>query len=207
MTEAVATAAGARFVEPDERIGRSNAVDYVPGQTDMWVFVLVEALIFAAYFITYMICRVQDPELYLRSQQRLNVGVGVANTLILLVSSWFMARCVQSAREKRYDVALRQVLSALMLGFLFIGLKLVDWSRMVGEGLELSTNEFFSFYYFLTAIHVLHVLFGMVFLGVAVYQLRSPLRRSQEIVETSATYWHMVHFLWVMIFALLYVIR
>lgn len=207
MTDAVAAADGARFAPPDERIRPGDAAHYVPGQPDMWVFVLVEALIFASYFVIYMLHRVQDPALYLRSQERLNAGLGVTNTLILLVSSWFMARCVQSSRERRYDVAFRQVLFTMVLGLLFIGFKLIDWSRMVSEGLELSTNEFFSFYYFLTAIHVLHVLIGFVFLIVAAYQLRSPLRRSQEIVETCATYWHMVDFLWVMIFALLYVIR
>lgn len=44
-------------------------------------------------------------------------------------------------------------------------------------------------------------------LGVIVHQLRGPARRSQELVETGATYWHTVDFLWVLIFALLYVVR
>jgi nitric oxide reductase NorE protein len=48
---------------------------------------------------------------------------------------------------------------------------------------------------------------GYVVLGVVVFQLWSPQRRSQEIVETGATYWHMIDFLWVIIFALLYVMR
>jgi nitric oxide reductase NorE protein len=52
-----------------------------------------------------------------------------------------------------------------------------------------------------------HLLIGFVVLGVVVYQLRSPARRSQELVETCATYWHTVDFLWVLIFALLYVVR
>jgi nitric oxide reductase NorE protein len=50
-------------------------------------------------------------------------------------------------------------------------------------------------------------LIGFVVLGVVVYQLWSPARRSQELVETGATYWHTVDFLWVLIFALLYVVR
>jgi nitric oxide reductase NorE protein len=37
--------------------------------------------------------------------------------------------------------------------------------------------------------------------------LWSPARRSQQLVETCATYWHTVDFLWVLIFALLYVVR
>jgi nitric oxide reductase NorE protein len=47
----------------------------------------------------------------------------------------------------------------------------------------------------------------LVVLGVVVYQLRGPARRSQELVETCATYWHTVDYLWVLIFALLYVVR
>jgi nitric oxide reductase NorE protein len=204
-----AAAAGSRVAEPGTG-GKADSLGHavrMPGQADMWVFVIFEALVFSSYFIVYMICRVQDPDLYLSSQERLSQAFGAANTLVLLTSSWFMAQCVQSAREKRYDAALRQLSLTLVCGLAFVGLKLFEWSRKIGEGLEFSTNEFFSFYYFLTAIHVLHVLIGFVVLGVAAYQLRSPLRRSQEIVETCATYWHMVDFLWVIIFALLYVMR
>jgi len=42
---------------------------------------------------------------------------------------------------------------------------------------------------------------------VIVHQLRGPDRRSQKLVETCATYWHTVDFLWVLIFAMLYVVR
>jgi heme/copper-type cytochrome/quinol oxidase subunit 3 len=77
----------------------------------------------------------------------------------------------------------------------------------VGDGYTFTTNEFFWFYYFMTGIHILHVFMGFGALTVAAYQLHSPERCSQETVETCATYWHMVDFLWVIIFALLYLMR
>jgi len=184
-----------------------RTVSHMPGQPDMWIFVLVEALIFSSYFIVYMLRRAADPALFLASQQRLSQGFGVTNTLVLLLSSWLMARCVQAARERRFDTAQAQLRLVGICGLSFLGLKLFEWSRKIGEGLQFSTDEFFSFYYFLTGIHLLHVLIGFVALGVVAWQLRSPQRRSQEIVETCATYWHMVDFLWVLIFALLYVLR
>ena len=70
-----------------------------------------------------------------------------------------------------------------------------------------STNDFFSYYYFFTGVHLLHVFVGFIALGVVYYQLSSPTRRSQELIETGATYWHLVDFLWVIIFTLLYVMR
>jgi nitric oxide reductase NorE protein len=179
----------------------------VPGQPDMWAFVLFESLIFGSYFIVYMLHRVHSPGLFLDSQGQLSQGLGAANTLVLLLSSWFMAGCVQAARKRRYPSALRQVLAAGACGLVFVGLKLFEWWHQIGQGHGFSSNEFYSFYYFLTAIHVLHVLIGFVVLGIAAYQLRGPLRRSQNAIETCATYWHMVDFLWVIIFALLYVMR
>jgi nitric oxide reductase NorE protein len=179
----------------------------IPGRIDIWYFVFFEFLVFSSYFIAYMLYRIWDPQLFLQSQEQLSQNFGAANTVILLVSSWFIARAVQAARERRYAAAQAQVGLTLLCGALFIASKLFEWSAKVGEGFEFSTNMFFSFYYFLTGIHVLHVLFGFVFLGVVIHQLRSPHRRSMPVVEAGAIFWHMVDFLWVIIFALLYVMR
>jgi nitric oxide reductase NorE protein len=177
------------------------------GQWDMWAFVLLECLVFGSYFIIYMLYRMRTPELFLESQGHLNQGFGVVNTLILLTSSWLIARCVQSARENEHDVASRQLYLTMFCGALFVASKISEWSVEIGNGYAFSTNEFFWFYYFLTGIHIVHVLIGFGALAIVGYQLRGSERRSQEIIETGATYWHMVDFLWVMIFALLYLMR
>jgi nitric oxide reductase NorE protein len=159
---------------------------FVPGQPDMWAFVLFETLIFTAYFGFYLFYRSQNPELFLHSQAQLDLRIGVFNTLILLLSSWSVARCVQSARAAAYGPALKDAFLTAFFGLVFL---------------------FFTYYFFLTGIHFVHLLIGFVVLGVVIYQLRSPARRNQELVETCATYWHTVDFLWVLIFALLYVVR
>jgi nitric oxide reductase NorE protein len=180
---------------------------FVPGQPDMWAFVLFEALVFTAYFTVYVVCRTRNLDLFLRSQAHLDLRVGVFHTLVLLASSWSVARCVQAARERSYEAALRHAFLTAFFGFVFLVAKVLEWAAKLEAGFGFTTDEFFSFYYFLTAIHFLHLLIGFVALGIAIYQLRSPLRRSQEIVETCATYWHTIDFLWVLIFALLYVMR
>jgi nitric oxide reductase NorE protein len=180
---------------------------FVPGQPDMWAFVLFEALVFNAYFIVYLISRTRSLDLFLQSQAHLDLRVGVFHTLVLLASSWSVARCVQAARERSYRAALANAFLTAFLGLVFLVSKVLEWAAKIREGFGFSSDEFFSFYYFLTAIHFLHVLIGFVALGIAVYQIWSPARRSQEIIETSATYWHTIDFLWVLIFALLYVMR
>jgi nitric oxide reductase NorE protein len=182
-------------------------VRFVPGQPDMWAFVLFETLVFTGYFGFYLFYRARSPELFLHSQAQLDLRIGVFNTLVLLLSSWSVARCVQSSRVGAYRAALRGVYITAAFAAVFLFFKVFEWARLVHMGNGFDSNDFFTYYYFLTGIHFVHLLIGFVVLGVVIYQLRSPARRSQELVETCATYWHTVDFLWVLIFALLYVVR
>ncbi|KKC05121.1 cytochrome c oxidase subunit 3 family protein [Mycobacterium nebraskense] len=185
----------------------SQRARFVPGQPDMWAFVLFETLVFTGYFGFYLFYRARSPELFLHAQAQLDLRVGVFNTLVLLLSSWSVARCVQSARVGAYRAALRDVFITSAFAAVFLVFKVFEWARLVHMGNGLDSNDFFTYYFFLTGIHFVHLLIGFVALGVIVYQLRGPARRSQELVETCATYWHTVDFLWVLIFALLYVVR
>ncbi|MEV0669152.1 cytochrome c oxidase subunit 3 [Mycobacterium sp. NPDC050441] len=179
----------------------------VPGQPDMWMFVLVESLLFTAYFSVYLVSRTQNPELFLQSQSHLDLRVGVVNTIALLLSSWAIARCVQASREGNYRSALTNAFLTVSFGVIFLAGKIIEWVTQIRMGNTFTSDEFFQHYFFLTSIHCIHVLIGFVVLGVVVYQLWSPERRSQQLVETGATYWHTVDFLWVLIFALIYVVR
>jgi nitric oxide reductase NorE protein len=189
---------------------KNKPVRFVPGQPDMWAFVLFETLVFTGYFGFYLFYRARNPELFLHSQAHLDLRIGVFNTLVLLLSSWSVARCVQSSRAGAYRAALRDVYITAALAAVFLFFKVFEWVRLVRMGNGFDSNDFFTYYFFLTGIHFVHLLIGFVVLGVVVYQLRSPAPRSrgsQELVETCATYWHTVDFLWVLIFALLYVVR
>jgi nitric oxide reductase NorE protein len=148
-----------------------------------------------------------QPVLFLNSQSHLDLAFGVVKTLILLSSSWSIARCVERSRAGDPEAAHSALWFTAARGVLFCVLKLYEWSAEIGQGFGLGTNRFFSFYFFLTGMHLLHVLVGFIALGVIRWELASPARHSQELIETGATYWHMVDFLWVIIFALLYVMR
>ncbi len=188
----------------EDKAGRTK---HIPGQPDMWFFVLFESLVFTSYFCVYLFVRTQHESAFLQSQSHLLLGLGVLETVVLLTSSWAVARSVQYARAGRYVEARRDVLLAAGCGILFLALKIIEWTRLIHAGHTLTSSGFFQYYFFLTGIHLLHLLMGFFVLGVLVNQLSAPKKRSQETVETCATYWHTVDFLWVLIFALLYVVR
>lgn len=191
----------------DKVATKAQATKFIPGQPDMWAFVLFETLIFTSYFVVYLLFRTQHREPYLQAQADLDLRVGIFNTIALLLSSWAVARCVQAARNGAYRSALTNAFLTIFFGFVFFVSKVLEWVKEIRMGNGFTTNEFFQHYFFLTSIHCLHLLIGFIVMGVVVYQLWHPKRRSQELVETGATYWHTVDFLWVLIFALLYVVR
>ena len=199
-TEQAGTAAGTETQQ-------SGHAAHLPGDAAMWVMVLGDFVFFGAYFIIFMIHRAMAPELFLQSQQHLNLTIGVVNTLVLLTSSWFIVRSVATARSGDYQGAVRLTYLGGACGVLFIAIKAYEWSAEIAAGHTMPANEFFLFYYMLTGVHLFHVGLGLLILGIVVRELRNPRKRRVSMVESGATYWHMVDLLWIVIFGLLYVMR
>jgi len=185
----------------------STEVNRVPGEPDMWFFVFFESLVFTSYFCVYLYFRTQNEQAFLQAQSQLLLWLGILDTIVLLTSSWAMARCVQHARAARHQMAQRLGLVTAGLGVLFLALKTVEWVRLIHEGDTFTSSDFMQYYFFLTGIHAIHVVIGFVAIGVLLYQLSDPVRRSQETIETCSTYWHTVDLFWVVIFAMLYIVR
>src|SRR5262249_29465453 len=72
-----------------------------------------------------------------------------------------------------------------------------------------SMGMFFVFYFIITGLHALHMVVGLVVLGV---QLALALRsdfgvRDYAPIEISGLYWHFVDVVWIFVFPLLYLLR
>ncbi|MGV0714758.1 cytochrome c oxidase subunit 3 family protein [Mycolicibacterium sp. XJ662] len=184
----------------------TSRLDHLPGDIHMWVMVLGDLIIFAGYFVIFMVYRAMNPEEFLAAQQHLDINIGVINTVILLTSSWVVARSVLAARDGRHRDAIRLTYAGGFGGLLFIVFKTYEWGSKITAG-HTNSEMFYSFYYVLTGVHLVHVLIGLIVLGVVIRELRNPARRRVSMVESGAIYWHMVDLLWVIIFGLLYVMR
>jgi nitric oxide reductase NorE protein len=187
--------------------GQESDVRRFPGDPDMWVFVVVESLVFTSYFCVYLYARAQHEQAFLQAQSSLTMWLGVVDTIVLLTSSWAMARCVQRTRAGDYEAARRSGRAATGFGVTFLALKVAEWVHLIRGGHTFTSSAFMQHYFFLTSIHAVHLVIGFVALGVLLRQLSDPRRRSHQTIETCATYWHTVDLYWVVIFALLYVVR
>lgn len=181
--------------------------NHIPGESSMWFFVIGDLIIFGAYFVAYVYYRGQQPDLFLESQARLNLDIGAANTVVLLTSSLFVALGTSAARSGRTATGVRLFGIALALGAAFPVLKLFEYIPEIVAGVTPGANLFFMYYFVMTGLHLCHVMLGLVILCFVLRNLRGPAAPKISFVETAATYWHMVDVLWLVLFALLYVMR
>jgi nitric oxide reductase NorE protein len=194
--------------------GSGDIVDrrsQTPGETGIWIFILLDMLIFAEMFCIFVWYRAGDRELFEASRHAVNPAYGLVYTLLLLTSSWCVVLAVSAARKRLFDTASALVLWAVGLGAAFVVIKLVEYGAKVSGGITPITNQFFMFYFVLTFVHLLHASVG---LGVLTYMrgLARALRRScveagqrpMRMIEVSGIYWHMVDLLWIVLFALFY---
>ena len=186
-----------------------KAEPHLPGEVGVWMFILGDMLIFSLFFGVFFFYRAHDIDLYMASQASLNQKYGVINTLLLLTSSLFVVLALQSARHRLQKYGVRFLQLAFLCGLGFAVVKFIEYGGKINHGITLVTNEFFMFYYILTGIHFLHVLIGMGVLTFMIFKCGNSAFQESDvfILESGASYWHMVDLLWIVLFPLLYLMR
>lgn len=179
-----------------------------PGTDGLWTFVFIDMVVFLMIFLTYMTERLGHVDLYRGAQSHLNEIAGLANTLILLTSSWMMMQAVHAARQQEARRVRQFLGAAWLLGVLFCMNKLVEYHSKLHSGFTPASNSFFSYYFFITAIHFAHVIVGMIFIAFSYQAAGRPARNAQSVMqlENVGLFWHFVDVLWIFIFPLLYLV-
>lgn len=195
-----------------------NIKPHVPGEMGIWIFILGDMVIFGLFFIVFVYNRGLNSDVYLQSQATLNQNYGAINTLFLLASSWFVAMAVNDMRSKVVRLAPLFFTLAMLCGLGFGVVKIIEYQEKISAGITLTTNDFYMYYYIFTGLHFLHALIGMGVLVFLWFKARVAVRRNvakstvakeneMMLIESGASYWHMVDLLWIVLFPLLYLMK
>jgi nitric oxide reductase NorE protein len=195
---------------------RSDAQDavadrarHIPGEEGIWVFVLGDMTVFALFFATFMYSRGKNRALFAHDHAGLHVALGTVNTVLLLSSSLLVALAVQRVLSGRRAGTSRLIAGALGCGAGFVVVKGVEWTQLFAARKGAGSGEFFSYYFMFTGIHLLHVLIGLAVLSrlIVVIRRKEFTEKQVRFCETGGIFWHMVDLLWVVLFALFYLVR
>lgn len=188
-----------------------RASAHVPGELGIWAFLCADLLVFTLYFVTFLWERGQHPAAFATGTHALSLTIGMINTNVLLTSSLFVALAVQAVRVGDGTKGRRLIAAAFACGGVFVVNKAIEWTAKIGEGLGPHHDNFFQLYYMMTGLHLLHVLVGLVVLTrlfkMAQHVRATPTPRQLRFLENGGTYWHLVDLIWLVLFALFYLLK
>ncbi len=202
-----ASARGAASAAP--AAGSTPPPPRLRGDLGVWLVILLELLTFAILFVAFAFARTRELELFNASQATLNLQAGALNTVLLITGSWCVASAVRAVARNAHAVGAHWLLAALACGAGFVAVKLAEFAQKLAAGLDIASNTFYMFYFFLTGFHFLHVAVGMMAIAYLWFKTRRGAygRHNLHALETGAAFWHMVDLLWIVLFPLVYVMR
>jgi cytochrome c oxidase subunit 3/cytochrome o ubiquinol oxidase subunit 3 len=201
--ESVAAAdahAPSAHIEHDTNTGISNT------KLAMWLFLASECLLFGGLITTYILYRqpLEGPT----PEEIFDIPFTSTSSFVLLMSSLTMVLAV-SAIERGDHQRLRVWIGATAaLGATFIAGQVYEFTVFYREGLGFTTSRFSSAFYTLTGFHGVHVTIGIIMLmSMLLLSLRGKLpEHRSETVEVVGLYWHFVDIVWIVIFAVVYLV-
>src|SRR3546814_42345 len=161
----------------------------------MLTFIAADTFSFVLFLAVFMGERFTQPDLFSQSAGRLDMGLGLLNTLILITSGWLVALAVAAARSGDLAGVRRKLMLAIAVGSCFGIVKMIEYSDKISHGITPMTNDFFTYYYILTGVHFLHVIIGIALLVILVVmtgKTKQADARYMTWLESSAIYWHKI---------------
>ncbi|MBL7002615.1 MAG: cytochrome c oxidase subunit 3 family protein [Gammaproteobacteria bacterium] len=174
----------------------------------MWVGLFAEMSEFALMFIVYFITRANYPEVFSAGPETLSTVAGVTNTLIMITSSYCIARAVFAMRADQVKTSFRWLLAALVIGIGYPIVKYFEFSWNMSYGLTGNGDVFQMTYYYLTFNHMIHVFWGLIGLCWVMYSTHLRVYSAKEYsgLEAFACFWHITDLIWLIIFPLFYLL-
>ncbi len=95
----------------------------------MWIFLVTEVMFFGGIMLAYTINRHTYFHAFAMGSNTLSLPLGGFNTVVLLASSFTMAMAVWSAQTSRKQLVSICLALTIMLGFVFFGVKYVEYAQ------------------------------------------------------------------------------
>ncbi len=179
------------------------------GKMAMWLFLGSEIMFFTGLIGAYIVERFgQGVDNWPDPAQALNVPLTAANTFLLICSSVTLVWGLQNIQLGNRSKGSWGLLLTTLLGAMFVGVQIYEYVELYATGLTPDVNIFGSCFYLMTSFHGLHVFLGVVALAVlTVMSFKGkfgPEYHQHAAVELVGLYWHFVDLVWIILFAIVY---
>jgi cytochrome c oxidase subunit 3 len=200
----------AHAVATQHKQGMSN------GMLGFILFLASEVMFFGGLFAAYFIVRADAaewPPVHLLTPEQVAAGVRLESefwlpfiaTIILIISSVTIQIAVFSIRRGNRSGLIQWTFVSMVLGIVFLVMQAYDYSILP---FGINDTIYGTTFYTLTGFHGLHVVGGVIFMGIILARSLAGqfTAANHEGVEACSFYWHFVDVVWIVMFTTLYII-
>lgn len=170
-----------------------------------WLYLMTDCILFASLFAVYAILHINTfggagpKELF-------HPGAVLAETLLLLGSSYACGLAVLRARTGERAKAIFWLIFTFALGAGFLALELSEFTQLIADGNSFTRSGFLSAFFTLVGTHGLHITIGLIWIGVMVAQLtrKGLTRNTARRLTLFSLFWHFLDVVWIFIFSTVY---
>lgn len=170
-----------------------------------WLYLLTDLLMFAVLFATFVVLRngVADGP---SGTEIFDLRLVLAETIALLLSSLTIGLGMVYTYRRQLKPALFFFTATFILGAAFLGMELYEFTHFFSQGYTPQTSGFLSGFYSLVGTHGLHIIIGLLWLGIMlVYMLKRGLNNSAvRKLGLLSIYWHFLDLVWIFVFTVVY---
>lgn len=177
-----------------------------PHKLLMWIGIASMCMMFGGWTSAFMVRKAQGN--WLLFTMPISFWI---STIVVIASSILMHFSIQAFKKRNMPQYKLYISLTTLLGVLFMFLQFVGFYEMHQAGIILAGNAegvSGSFIYVISAVHLLHMLGGVI--GLVVYYIKSNFishtrTYSSLGLEILGTYWHFVDVLWIYLFLFFFI--
>lgn len=170
-----------------------------------WVYIMTDCVLFASLFATYAVLHTSTfggPG----AKQLFDLHNVLAETLILLTSSFTCGLAMLAVHRRDKRQALLWLLVTFALGVAFLTLELTEFHHLIAEGDSWRRSGFLSAFFTLVSTHGLHITIGLLWMlaMMAKVALHGFTRATVRRLTMLSLFWHFLDVVWIFIFTIVY---
>ena len=172
----------------------------------MWVFLGSDCLLFGALISTYLLNKGRIGPDDIGPNDVFDIPFTSVSSFVLLMSSLTVVLAITSLQRGDHRRTRLWLLTTAVLGSIFVGGQVYEFTVFYREGLGYTTNLFGTSFFTLTGFHGVHVSLGIIMLmTMYIHSARGKLTADKsEKLEIIGLYWHFVDVVWIVIFTIVY---
>ncbi|MEX0273455.1 MAG: heme-copper oxidase subunit III [Flavobacteriaceae bacterium] len=167
----------------------------------LWFGIVSLVMAFAGWTSAYIVSRTREDwmgDLELPSSFYIS-------TVVIILSSITYVLAKNAQKKGRQKACTQFLLATLVLGVVFVVFQFRGFSELVAQGHYFTgptSNVKTSYVFLIAAVHVVHVVAGIISLLVVLYnQIKGKYSASDYLgLSLGATFWHFLDFLWLYLF-------